>query len=78
MKARGTLNDIAKIVGVSAASVSYAFSRPDQLSSELRGKNPSHSASPQLSGTESCRQDASDRVCRLHRSRLPFSVTPAF
>src|SRR5689334_3819846 len=38
MKARGTLNDVAKIVGVSAASVSYAFSRPDQLSSELREK----------------------------------------
>ena len=38
MKARGTLNDVAKIVGVSAAAVSYAFSRPDQLSSELREK----------------------------------------
>src|ERR1700741_1854481 len=38
LKARGTLNDVAKIVGVSVASVSYAFSRPDQLSPELREK----------------------------------------
>jgi len=36
LKARGTLNDVAKIVGVSAASVSYAFSRPHLLSPEVR------------------------------------------
>jgi DNA-binding LacI/PurR family transcriptional regulator len=35
---RGSLKDVAKIVGVSVASVSYAFSRPDQLSPELREK----------------------------------------
>ena len=38
LKDRGTLTDIAKVVGVSVASVSYAFSRPDQLSPELREK----------------------------------------
>jgi len=36
LKDRGTLTDVAKAVGVSVASVSYAFSRPDQLSPELR------------------------------------------
>jgi DNA-binding LacI/PurR family transcriptional regulator len=38
LKDRGTLTDVAKVVGVSIASVSYAFSRPDQLSPELREK----------------------------------------
>jgi DNA-binding LacI/PurR family transcriptional regulator len=38
LKARGTLKDIAQIVGVSSATVSNAFSRPDQLSSKLREK----------------------------------------
>ncbi|HXM25664.1 MAG TPA: LacI family DNA-binding transcriptional regulator [Chthoniobacterales bacterium] len=38
LKDRGTLTDVAKAVGVSVASVSYAFSRPDQLSPELRQK----------------------------------------
>src|SRR3981081_40183 len=38
LKDRGTLTDVAKAVGVSVASVSYAFSRPDQLSAELRQK----------------------------------------
>ncbi len=38
LKDRGTLTDVAKVVGVSVASVSYAFSRPDQLSPELREK----------------------------------------
>src|SRR6266404_9077131 len=38
LKDRGTLTDVAKAVGVSVASVSYAFSRPDQLSPELREK----------------------------------------
>jgi DNA-binding LacI/PurR family transcriptional regulator len=36
LKDRGTLNDVAKIVGVSVASVSYAFSRPHLLSSAVR------------------------------------------
>jgi DNA-binding LacI/PurR family transcriptional regulator len=38
LKARGTLIDIARILGVSAATVSNAFNRPDQLSSQLREK----------------------------------------
>jgi DNA-binding LacI/PurR family transcriptional regulator len=38
LKARGTLKDVAQIVGVSTATVSNAFSRPDQLSPQLREK----------------------------------------
>ena len=38
LKARGTLVDIARLVGVSSATVSNAFNRPDQLSSQLREK----------------------------------------
>src|SRR5258708_28391225 len=38
LKGRGTLTDVAKAVGVSVASVSYAFSRPELLSSKLREK----------------------------------------
>jgi DNA-binding LacI/PurR family transcriptional regulator len=36
LRARGTLKDVAKAVGVSHTTVSNAFSRPDQLSPELR------------------------------------------
>jgi DNA-binding LacI/PurR family transcriptional regulator len=36
LKARGTLKDVAKTVGVSHTTVSNAFNRPDQLSSDLR------------------------------------------
>lgn len=35
---RGTLKDVARRLGVSTATVSNAFSRPDQLSPELREK----------------------------------------
>jgi DNA-binding LacI/PurR family transcriptional regulator len=38
LKARGTLRDVAQLVGVSHTTVSNAFSRPDQLSLELRAK----------------------------------------
>jgi DNA-binding LacI/PurR family transcriptional regulator len=38
LKDRGTLTDVAKAVGVSVASVSYAFSRPQLLSPQLREK----------------------------------------
>jgi DNA-binding LacI/PurR family transcriptional regulator len=38
MKARGTLRDVAHLVGVSHMTVSNAFSRPDQLSAKLREK----------------------------------------
>jgi len=38
LKARGTLRDVAHLVGVSHTTVSNAFSRPDQLSPELREK----------------------------------------
>jgi DNA-binding LacI/PurR family transcriptional regulator len=38
LKARGTLRDVAHLVGVSHTTVSNAFSRPDQLSLELREK----------------------------------------
>jgi DNA-binding LacI/PurR family transcriptional regulator len=38
LKDRGTLTDVAKVVGVSVASVSYAFSRPELLSTKLREK----------------------------------------
>lgn len=38
LKARGTLNDVAKRAGVSTASVSYAFSRPEKLSAPVREK----------------------------------------
>ncbi len=38
LRARGTLKDVAKAVGVSHTTVSNAFNRPDQLSSELREK----------------------------------------
>ncbi len=38
LKGRGTLTDVAKAVGVSVASVSYAFSRPELLSTKLREK----------------------------------------
>ncbi len=36
LNARGTLKDVANFVGVSHTTVSNAFSRPDQLSPELR------------------------------------------
>jgi DNA-binding LacI/PurR family transcriptional regulator len=36
LKARGTLKDVAQLVGVSHTTVSNAFSRPDQLSPQLR------------------------------------------
>jgi DNA-binding LacI/PurR family transcriptional regulator len=35
-RARGTLRDVARLVGVSHTTVSNAFSRPDQLSPDLR------------------------------------------
>jgi DNA-binding LacI/PurR family transcriptional regulator len=38
LKARGTLRDVARLVGVSHTTISNAFSRPDQLSPELREK----------------------------------------
>jgi hypothetical protein len=38
LKARGTLRDVARLVGVSHTTVSNAFSRPNQLSPELREK----------------------------------------
>jgi DNA-binding LacI/PurR family transcriptional regulator len=38
LRARGTLKDVAKAVGVSHTTVSNAFNRPDQLSTELREK----------------------------------------
>jgi DNA-binding LacI/PurR family transcriptional regulator len=38
LKARGTLRDVARLVGVSHTTVSNAFSRPDQISPELRDK----------------------------------------
>lgn len=38
LNARGTLRDVARLVGVSHTTVSNAFSRPDQLSPELREK----------------------------------------
>jgi DNA-binding LacI/PurR family transcriptional regulator len=38
LKARGTLRDVAHLVGVSHTTVSNAFSRPDQLSPEWREK----------------------------------------
>lgn len=38
LNARGTLVDIAQRLGVSVATVSNAFNRPDQLSSKLREK----------------------------------------
>jgi DNA-binding LacI/PurR family transcriptional regulator len=37
-KARGTLREVGRLVGVSHTTVSNAFSRPDQLSPELREK----------------------------------------
>jgi DNA-binding LacI/PurR family transcriptional regulator len=36
LRARGTLKDLARTVGVSHTTVSNAFNRPDQLSSDLR------------------------------------------
>ena len=36
LRARGTLKDLARAVGVSHTTVSNAFNRPDQLSSDLR------------------------------------------
>jgi DNA-binding LacI/PurR family transcriptional regulator len=36
LRARGTLKDVAKVVGVSHTTVSNAFNRPDQLSTKLR------------------------------------------
>jgi DNA-binding LacI/PurR family transcriptional regulator len=38
LKARGTLKDVARAVGVSHTTVSNAFNRPDQLSPELRDR----------------------------------------
>src|SRR5260370_8082067 len=38
LQACGTLSDVAKAVGVSSATVSNAFNRPDQLSNQLRNK----------------------------------------
>ena len=36
LRARGTLKDVAKIVGVSHTTVSNAFNRPNQLSTKVR------------------------------------------
>ena len=38
LNSRGTLIDIARVLGVSSATVSNAFNRPDQLSAKLREK----------------------------------------
>jgi DNA-binding LacI/PurR family transcriptional regulator len=38
LKARGTLKDVAQLLGISHTTVSNAYSRPDQLSNELRKK----------------------------------------
>lgn len=37
-RGRATLRDVARTVGVSVATVSNAYNRPDQLSAELRGR----------------------------------------
>jgi hypothetical protein len=42
LKDRGTLTDVAKVVGVSVASVSYAFSRARSALTQIAGKNPGH------------------------------------
>jgi DNA-binding LacI/PurR family transcriptional regulator len=38
LNARGTMIDIARLLGVSSATVSNAFNRPDQLFAKLREK----------------------------------------
>lgn len=50
LKARGTLMDVAKAVGVSHTTVSNAFNRPDQLSPELREKIIATARSMKYSG----------------------------
>lgn len=50
LKARGTLIDVAKAVGVSHTTVSNAFNRPDQLSPELREKIMAMARSMKYSG----------------------------
>ena len=77
MKARGTLNDVAKIVGVSAASVSYAFSRPDQLSSELREKILATARSLNYPGPNPAARMLGPGIPAPSQS-FTLSVTPAF
>ncbi|HEY5891745.1 MAG TPA: LacI family DNA-binding transcriptional regulator, partial [Chthoniobacterales bacterium] len=50
LKARGTLMDVAKVVGVSHTTVSNAFNHPDQLSPKLRKKIMAAARSMKYSG----------------------------
>ena len=75
---RATLRDIAKDLGVSKTTVSNAFSRPDQLSAELRARV--------LSGAREAGYHGPDPVARMLRTRragalglvFPESLTYAF
>ncbi|HEY5811037.1 MAG TPA: LacI family DNA-binding transcriptional regulator [Terrimicrobiaceae bacterium] len=50
LRARGTLKDVARAVGVSHTTISNAFNRPDQLSAELREKIAAVARSMNYSG----------------------------
>jgi hypothetical protein len=77
LKARGTLRDVARLVGVSHTTVSNAFSRPDQLSPELR-ENPRGRPLGELPRSEPGRAHADERLRQRHRPRVCRSVISRF
>ncbi|MDT0583004.1 MULTISPECIES: LacI family DNA-binding transcriptional regulator [Alteromonadaceae] len=71
--------DVAKIIGVSTATVSNAFNRPDQLSTELRQRVLSECAKLGYSGphfaARSLRSGRSDVVCVMLSDTLSYSFS---
>ncbi len=71
--------DVAKIIGVSTATVSNAFNRPDQLSTELRQRVLSECAKLGYSGphfaARSLRSGRSDVVCVMLSDALSYSFS---
>ncbi len=71
--------EVAKIIGVSTATVSNAFNRPDQLSGELRQKVLSECARLGYSGphfaARSLRSGRSDVVCVMLSDTLSYSFS---
>jgi Bacterial regulatory proteins, lacI family len=78
LRARGTLKDVAKAVGVSHTTVSNAFNRPDQLSSGLRERVVATARSMSYPGAESGCADAADGICPDDRGGMDRSDAARF